>query len=374
MRSTTFSSVAVLAMSLLVKDVLSSPIRMRDVAVEVDEEVQVYKEVDGSISTGAISYVTSTVTDGAPASASTPAPAPVNAPAEKQAAPAAPVTTSSAAPVVTSTPAPAKTSTTAKASSSSAAAPSSAPSSGGSKKGLLYDNAGDVSSFFTAQSSAASAFSWSTNWNSAISKFPSALKVEQVPQLWGLRTQALNGTDDVKTFEANLPAAKAAGATHIMGFNEPDQYGGGGSQIPVGQAQQGWKDNLAKYHGQYTLVAPGVTNDETNPNKGLQYLTQFLADETVNQTVDVIAIHWYGGGDNDINGATSNLLSQIDAAIKVAGTRKVWLTEFQYQGTDQAGFIKNAFPQLDKKAGLERYAYNLADGLVDSLAAGIASA
>jgi hypothetical protein len=358
-------------MSLLVKDVLSGPIRMRQVEVKVDEEVHVYKELDGSISTGSISYVTSTVTEGGqqqPPATSTPSVQNSPVVAAVQQTPAAKSTT----PVVTPTSVAQKPLSTAQASSTAAAAPSTASTSG-SKKGLLYDNAGEVSSFFQGLGSAASAFSWSTNWNSAISTFPSVLEVEQVPQLWGLRTAALNGTDDVATFEANLPKAKAAGATHIMCFNEPDQYGGGGSQIPVAQAQQGWRDHIAKYHGQYTLVSPGVTNDETDPNKGLKYLSAFLAADDINETVDVIACHWYGGSDNDIQGATSNLLSQIDAAIKVAGKRPVWLTEFQYQGTDQAGFIKNALPQLDQKAGLERYAYNLAGGLVVSLAADIAS-
>ena len=189
--------------------------------------------------------------------------------------------------------------------------------------------------------------------------------------MWGLRGGDI---DDVGNFQSNLPAAAAAGAKHIMGFNEPDQYGGGGSGMTVAAAQAGWKANLAQYHGQYTLVSPGVTNTENDPNKGLEYMTSFLSDPAVNSTVDKIAIHWYGGSDNNIEGATSNLLSQIDNALQVGNGRGVWLTEFAYQGTDEAGFMANAFPQLDSKAGLERYSYNLDSGpAINTLLSSIAS-
>lgn len=397
---TTFSSMAVLAMSLLAKDVVASPIRMRDVSVEINEDVQVVKEADGSLQTTGTILSTETVTNGGQAPATSAAAVAVSSPAvfaEKEAV--KPAVTSAAAAYVaptsvyvaptsayvapTTAAKPTTTSAAAVYSSkpsstavSSAAASSTASSStSGGKKGLLFDYWADstaIASFIKGDSSAASVYSWSSSWcPEIVSAFPT--NIEQVPQLWGLRTQQNGGTEDVKNFDA---AAGKSSATHYMGFNEPDQCGGGGSCITVTDAQTGWAAFATKYHGKKTLVSPSVTNGDVDGStpKGLPWLKQFLQGSGIDSTVDAIGIHWYGGSDNDVNGACTNLLSQIDAAKVVAGSnRNVWLTEFQYQGTDVQGFLKTCVPQLDQKAGLDRYSYNLAGGLISSIGKALAS-
>jgi len=366
---------AVLAMSLLVKDVVASPIRMRDVTVEISEDVEVVKAADGSLQTTGTILSTETVTNGgqAPATSAAAVSSPAAVVAEKEAV-KAPVTSAAAttsayvAPTTTAKPA---TSAAATSSSKAAASTTASSSSSTGKKGLLYDYYADkstITSFFTGDSSAGSAYTWSTSWCANSVTFPSSMNVEQVPQLWGLRTVASAGTDDVGSFDT---AAATSTATHYMGFNEPDQCGGGGSCISVADAQTGWATFASKYHGKKTLVSPSVTNG--SGSKGLPWLSEFLAGSGIDSTVDVIGIHWYGGSDNDVNGACTNLLSQVAAAKVIAGSRDVWLTEFQYQGTDVQGFLKTCAPQLDGKDGPARYAYNLAGGLISTVAGALAA-
>jgi len=196
-----------------------------------------------------------------------------------------------------------------------------------------------------------------------------------VPQFFGLRGAPAN---DVTAFTSNAPKALAAGATHLLGFNEPDMdLNDGGSAIDVQTAQKGWKDSMSQFAGKAKLVSPSVTNTNgpygTDPTKGLGWLSSFLSDSTINSQVDIIGFHWESTL-TDVDAAIKDLLSQVTAAVKIAGSRKVWLTEFRYLGGDEATFIKKAFPQLDKAEGLERYAYNMAEGRLASLGSIAASA
>ncbi|TVY86431.1 hypothetical protein LAWI1_G008889, partial [Lachnellula willkommii] len=309
---------------------------------EISEDVEVVKNPDGSLQTTGTILSTVTVTDGGQAPA-TSAAAAVSSPAvyaEKQEAKASvttPTTSAYVAPTsayvapttaATATSAAAVYSSIAESSTavSSTAASSTASSSSGNKKGLLYEYGTDndaITAFFQGDSSAGSAYSWSASWCADTVSFPSSMNIEQVPQLWGLRTVANGGkTEDVKNFDT---AVASSTATHYMGFNEPDECGGGGSCISVTDAQSGWKTFASKYHGKKTLVSPSVTNANVTGStpKGLPWLSDFLLDSDVDGTVDVIGTHWYGGSDNNIQGACSNLLSQIDAAKAVAGNRNI---------------------------------------------------
>jgi len=356
--------------------------------VEISEELQVVKGPDGSLQTTGTILATSTVTDGAvpaPATQAPAAPAPASsAPASsaaasgkafvQNAAEVSPAKSTPAAPTSTSATFVPPMSTAAKP-TTAAAAPSSSPSSApstGNKKGFLYNDLSDLTSFLAT--GAASSFSWISGWDS-VTQSGLSFTGEQVPQILGMRGAPAN---DASSFATNAPIALAKGTTHLMGFNEPDMdLADGGSALTVSQAQDGWRTTIGLFAGKAKLISPSVTNTNgifgTDPTKGLGWLKSFLADEGINSQVDIIGCHWESGLAS-IPDAVSDLVNQVKAAAQLAGNRKVWLTEFRYMGGDEATFISQAFPALDKIDSLERYAYNMAEGRLATLGKDAASA
>jgi hypothetical protein len=306
----TFSSVAVLASSLLAREVLAAPHlhrHKRDVVTDivmVTDEVTVTELADGVYETGAAFAIGTTTINGTPVTvsstiASTPssteipateAPATSSAPAPTTSvsssstpgaafiqedsvattdskASSAPETT--AEPTSTTAPAviptissPAETPTTlATSTSSTAPASTSSSSSSGKKRGLAYNNADLLSGFVSSDSQV----SWCYNWASSTASTPSG--IEYVPLLWGTQDEFTS------VWNANADAALAAGSTHLMSFNEPDYSGQ--ADLTVAAAVTGYMTYMQPYASKASIGTPAVTNG--GAPMGTTYLANFVS-------------------------------------------------------------------------------------------------
>jgi hypothetical protein len=62
----------------------------------------------------------------------------------------------------------------------------------------------------------------------------------------------------LSSYQANVNAAISAGATHLLGFNEPDL--GAQSNLSPQQAADPWKKYVQPFAGRVKLVSPAVMN------------------------------------------------------------------------------------------------------------------
>ncbi|CAG8953787.1 hypothetical protein HYFRA_00006679 [Hymenoscyphus fraxineus] len=392
MRSSTLSSIAFLATSLLVKDVVAAPgavdIRKREnYIIQVQEEVVVSRGTDGKYTTGKpVAVATVTV----PASAPTPVvedpkdtPKVVDPPKETPSskpikvvepttkpetkdpkptsqAPPPPKPTSEAPKPTTEAPKPtpeAPKPTTAAPKPTTlvtSAAPPSEPSeepvaaaakvqaaSGGAKRGVAYNDGKLVKVI--------SGSSWAYNW-AATSGGGLPSGVEYVPLLWGDQADKTNGWND------NVQKAISAGSKHVLGFNEPDL--GSQAHMSVDASVTAWKKWLQPLAGKVKLGSPAVTNgnSQQEPYMGIPYLKQFLS-RCSGCTIDFVVIHWYNN--NPLDSAVQYFKDHVKEAHDVTG-KPVWITEFAYTGGDEAAFLKKVIPWLEAQAYVERYSYFMA--------------
>ncbi len=382
MRSSTISNLAVLASSLLVKEVVAGryDVRKRDLYVVTDsvivtEEVTVTQEADGSYVTGVPVPIGTVTVDGTPvlvpvsaAASSTPipsvpsisAPSPSSTSSEAAAVfiqetqststPPPPAPTTSTTPVAveqpTTTEAPVSVAPTTLATVVSSAAPaqtstasSSSGTTSGSKRGLAYNDASLLSGFTSS-----SQISWAYNWGSSTASIPS--EFEYVPLLWGLASGFTNNWIEA------AEAAIKAGSKHLMSFNEPDLDTQ--SNLSPEAAAAGYQQYLSTpFAGKALLGSPAVTNG--GGSMGLTWLASFLAACTGCQ-IDFVPIHWYNGGD------ASAFMDYIDQAFITSQGRPLWITEFQGSGdaSEQNSFLEAVIPQLDASDKVARYAYFMA--------------
>lgn len=357
----TFSTFAILASSLLVRDVHARfDARKRDLYmiqenIMVTEIVTVTAEADGSYKTGTPVAVGTATVHGVPVLVSnvpaagvpsvtavknqntltiiksvTTTPKPVtSAPAVVK-----PITTPAPV-VVPTTPAPVVVPTTLVPAPQPTTATPAPVVNNANKRGLAYNDATLLSAFLGANSK----ISWSYNWGSGTAAIPSGL--EYVPMLWGLG-QHVNGWSSAAT------KAIANGATHLLGFNEPDL--GAQSNLSPAAAADGWKTNMQPFAGKAKLGSPAVTNGG-NP-MGLTWLSSFIS-QCNGCTIDFVAVHWYNGGD-----ATA-FKAYMTNAYAAGGNRPLWITEFEASGDDaqKAAFLQDVMPWLDSQPFVERYAY-----------------
>ncbi|KAL5325857.1 hypothetical protein ACEPPN_006991 [Leptodophora sp. 'Broadleaf-Isolate-01'] len=376
---TTFSTLAVMASSLLVKEAFAAPAVRRDYYLDTDnvivtEEVWVTELPDGSYATGAPVAVGTITIDGSavlvtePVPSSTiPPPAPTSQAPSITEIPSTPTPT----PSTSSTPAPEPTTSSVVAAavfieqtpsstsiyvapttlesvvippttSSVAPVATTAPSTSSSgKRGLAYNDASLLSAFTSA-----SDVTWAYNWGSTTSSIPS--NFEYTPMLWGL----LPG--DVGNWAEAVATALAGGSTHLLAFNEPDYSGQ--ANLGYAEAAAGYLTYMQPYASKAKLVSPAVTNG--GGEMGLTWLSNFIgACSTC--TIDKVAIHWYNGGD-----ATA-FKEYMAKAYTAGGNRPLWITEFEASGTDeeQAAFLTEVMAWMDETDYIERYAYFMvADG------------
>lgn len=372
-----FSSLAVLATYLLVKDVVAGryDVRKRDVYVEVDEvivtaEIIVTDNGNGNYATGGPIMIGTVTIDGTPvlvtetASSST-STTPVAAPASTSSVVEAAVfiqttpsstpvyvapTTSSTPVVVAVAPTTSKTpvavvapTTLAKVASSSKTTPAvvattSVSTGSSAKRGVAYNNAALTDAFASA-----GLVSWAYNWGSSTSSISSTL--EFVPMLWGL------GSSDISAWSTKATAAIASGSSHLLSFNEPDYSGQ--ANLGYAAAAAGYLTHMQPFAGKAKLGSPAVTNG--GAPMGLTWLSNFVAACST-CTIDFVCIHWYNGG------TAADFQAYIAKAYAAGGNRPLWITEFEASGsaTEQAAFLETMLPWLDASPMVERYAYFMA--------------
>lgn len=208
------------------------------------------------------------------------------------------------------------------------------------KRGLAY-NDGAFTQMFGDE------ISWQYNWGSTQYGNP-AKDYPYVPMVHGTEIAA-KGQDEMN----NVLKEVEKGAKWVLSFNEPDQCGGGGTCMQVGDA--------IKYHKQFVqpiaekgakIVSPAVTNGPEP--KGLAYLKSFM-DGCDGCQIDAIAVHYY---------AWDKAEDFIAHMKKVHDMFKkpIWVTEFGVNPGegDPEKFLKEVIPWMDKTDFIARYSYHFA--------------
>ena len=251
-------------------------------------------------------------------------------------------------PTTTAAPIPSTSSTTSSALATSTAA--SSPSTNGGTvvpRGLVYNTA-SLTALFEKDT-----IGWCYNWDSAPGGDISS-SLNFVPMLWSTNEYHL------PHWEERASTAIANGATHLLGFNEPDLTAQ--ANMTPDQAAAAWT-HMEKFAGKAKIGSPAVCNG--GGEVGLAWLKKFMG-ACSGCTVDFIAIHWYG----DANEYGLEALKQhIKDTQDVAQGRPIWLTEFQPKGDtqQQKDFMEKILPYLDDQSnGVERYAYFQVDGVLTS--------
>ena len=226
------------------------------------------------------------------------------------------------------------------------------PSTGGDVKprGLVYNTA-TLAAMFSSN-----AVGWCYNWNSSPGgTVPGGLNY--VPMMWG------DNQYHAPNWKSDADSAIAAGATHLLGFNEPDL--GEQANMTPDQAKDAWKKYMEQYAGKAKLGSPAVCNGGgpvgNGATMGLNWLNNFL-NACSDCTIDFLAIHWYGQADE-----VENFKSHVADAQKIANGKPIWITEFKPDGApqDQANFLKEVLPWLDSaESGVERYSVFQVDGVL----------
>ncbi|KAH8925923.1 glycoside hydrolase family 128 protein, partial [Atractiella rhizophila] len=164
-----------------------------------------------------------------------------------------------------------------------------------------------------------------------------------IPMIW-------NDAPPLAEWQANVEKAIAAGATHLLAFNEPDLAEQ--ANMDVDRAVTAWRKYMQPYAGRVKLVSPAVTNG--GPPTGKDWLDRFLAACT-GCTIDVIAFHIYDQAWN-----VGYFQGYINDTVTHYAPRKCWMTEWAGWGAtpaDTTTFLNTMIPWLEDLPGLERYAY-----------------
>jgi len=168
------------------------------------------------------------------------------------------------------------------------------------------------------------------------------------------------------TFDENYQYVwEQSGATHILGFNEPDHVDQ--SNMTSYMAAKHWVELqmvAAGFSPAMKLVAPApATFDKDGVSSWLDEFFGNCSDvvpECDPTTVSAIAMH-------DYDGDAEALVKKAESASKRYGGRKVWITEFADgpwhrtpQGDTRASndaYMKKVLPLLDASDSVERYAW-----------------
>jgi len=361
MRSSTSSSLALLAISLLVGDALAAPLQRRDeefTTVVLTETLSVLGQNDGSYTT--LTYLPDVpappTTTAAPPTTATPAPAtstaeaaPAVKVAEAAAEPAAPVTT--AAPIVLPSPSVSLPSVVVPPVSvapvASPSSVSSTPSSG--KRGLAY-NAANLLQDFTG-----GVAKWCYNWGQ-VGTCPVGPFASMLHDMDGATTSS---------WTENANNAIASGTEYLLSFNEGDMpVSVGGSSLTPSAAAAGHKQYMNQFAGKALIVAPAVSSSE-GPNVGLDWLTQWIAACDGECKVDRFAMHWYGASDQ-ADMFKDHITESCALAASYPGSPKILITEYAVAGEVapevHAAFMAATMPWLDQQDCVDKYAYQFVDG------------
>ncbi|KAK6344226.1 hypothetical protein TWF696_007868 [Orbilia brochopaga] len=170
-----------------------------------------------------------------------------------------------------------------------------------------------------------------------------ATELQFVPMLWG---------NYKNTFIADVKNAIAQGynITHVLGFNEPDIKGNGGSNITPDAAAARWKTDIQPLAELgIKLGAPAVSGAQA----GVTWLKSFFA-ACNDCTFDFIPLHWYGNFDG--------LASRIGQFTKTFRnqSQSFWLTEVAYSHQNVPAtqkYFNLTMDYLDRLPTIERYTW-----------------
>ncbi|KAI0049560.1 glycoside hydrolase family 128 protein [Auriscalpium vulgare] len=218
-------------------------------------------------------------------------------------APASSTAHSSTAAATTTTHTTTKSSSTAKAAATTA---SSGGSAGGNsfkgKVGLSWSNGEQGTLSHHVSDSVGMVYNWTPQKVAGAD----ALGLAFLPQLWGEK--------DIGAFQQYV---KKGYATHVLGFNEPDQSGQ--SNLSPSQGVSLWRTYIDPLKDQgYTLISPATTNAAS----GKQWLVDFI-DQCTGCTVDAISTHFYGTKAQDLIDHLNDLHTTFN--------KPIYLTEYACQ-------------------------------------------
>jgi Glycosyl hydrolase catalytic core len=215
--------------------------------------------------------------------------------------------------------------------------------SGNGKRGLAYNSAALTNAF------SGTSMSWAYNWAyKPDGTLPSG--IEFVPMLWGQKMYS--------GWDAAAKSAIAAGAKHLLSFNEPDLSAQANMNSATAAADH--IKYMNPYAGQAKIGSPSVTNGGPNggtDGMGLGWMKNFFSKCGGKCKVDFLAFHWYDSADNVAY--FKNYVQDVIDLAKANGVNKVWLTEFAAAGSDEqvAKFLGEVLPWMDGNDAIERYAY-----------------
>ncbi|KAH8732804.1 hypothetical protein GQ44DRAFT_601580 [Phaeosphaeriaceae sp. PMI808] len=217
------------------------------------------------------------------------------------------------------------------------------------KRGLAFPKQfnGQAGSSYT-KPFAGSQVSWMYDWEAVIDG-ETAQGLEYVPLLHSNQDWCTSG------WTQNVANARSKyDVKYVLSFNEPDQVGGGGSNIPVGDAVAAHKKYIQPLAGQGLKIgSPAVTNGGEE-NKGISYLKQFMAGCSDCQ-IDFVVTHYYAWANAQ---DFKNYLTKFHETFN----KPVWVTEFGVNPGegDADAFLKEVLPWLDQTEWIHRYAYHMA--------------
>ncbi|WP_310557874.1 glycosyl hydrolase [Flavobacterium sp.] len=193
---------------------------------------------------------------------------------------------------------------------------------------------------------------WFYRW---LNSGESTVDREYAPMCFNL--SGANDANDILLYKSKYKA------THVMGFNEPDNcndQGGTNGGCIISNAVTTYK-NLMKTG--LRMVSPSCTE-----GAGTGWLKDFYnAAKAQDVRIDVIAVHWYDWGNNPkVN--TNPTAQQVFDRFKTYLTKihnlyglPIWITEFNANPNRSTavnlGFMKLALPYLESLDYIERYAW-----------------
>jgi hypothetical protein len=209
-----------------------------------------------------------------------------------------------------------------------------------SKKGIGGDVTGLDNTWF---------YRWANNGLSTVD-------LENAPMAWGV--SAADDDADITIYKTKYKA------THVMGFNEPDDCGAQSGQyrnLCQEDVAVGYYRNLMK--AGLRIISPG--GREEAPSGWLQNFYDKATAQDVR--IDVIAVHWYDWGSNPATN-TSPTAQQVFDRFKAYLTnvynrfgKPIWITEFNANpnrsNAINYAFMQLALPYLETLDYLERYAW-----------------
>jgi hypothetical protein len=186
---------------------------------------------------------------------------------------------------------------------------------------------------------------WFYSWNSNI---PAG-----IPQGMSFIPMIYRFGGDPETIARPAAAAKLAGITELMGFNEPDVKKQG--NMTMEETLDAWP--LLMETG-LRLGSPGCVH----PDK--EWMIEFMAGaKTRHLRVDFVCVHSYGGPNAEA------LVKRLEKIYKMF-ERPIWITEFavgdweaksveenRHKPETVLRFMENVLPMLDKLDFVERYAW-----------------